>query len=201
MNYFLRIAEYLFHPLWVPTAGVALYFWVTPRYITTDVIWPRLAIILTLTFIIPVLAFYLLKSLGMISSFEAENVKERRIPLLLQVVLFFAVVKIVFQNYYFPELYYFFVAGVYSALTALLMVIFRVKASLHMMGVAALTMFLIALSIHFKINTLGLIALSFFIIGWVASSRLYTLSHTPLELILGFLIGFIPQFLMVNYWL
>jgi membrane-associated phospholipid phosphatase len=201
MSNFLKIAAYLFHPLWVPTFGVMLYFWITPRYITADVIWVRVLIVFTLTCMIPLLAFLMLRSMGYIKSLEAEEVKERRIPLLIQVFVFFAVVKIVFENYTFPELYYFFIAGIYSALTALLLVIFKVKASLHMMGVAALSMFLIALSIHFKINLLGLIALSFFAIGWVGSSRLYTEAHTPSELIMGFVIGFLPQLIMVNYWL
>ena len=201
MDAFLKIAAYIFHPLWVATIGVGLYFWVTPRYLTSDMVWSKMVVVFILTFLIPVLFYFLLKALNLISSVYVENVKERRIPLVLQFGLFFLIIKIVFEPYFYPELHYFFVAGLYSTLTALILVLFSFKVSLHMMGVAALSMFLIALSIHFKINTLGLIAISFFIVGWVASSRLYTKSHTPIELIFGFVVGFIPQLILVNFWL
>ena len=51
----------------------------------------------------------------------------------------------VFTKYHNPELYYFFVAIAVSSLTALILVIFNFKASLHQMGIAGVTMFLILL--------------------------------------------------------
>ena len=69
------------------------------------------------------------------------------------------------------------------------------------MGVAGLTMFLIALGIHFKVNVLLAISLFFIANGWVATSRLHTKSHTPIELIGGFFIGVLPQLVMINFWL
>lgn len=110
-------------------------------------------------------------------------------------------IKMVFEPYHYPELYYFFVATLISAICAFVLVLVKFKVSLHMIGIAGVTMFLIALSIHFKINTLVLISILFLVNGWVASSRLHTLSHTPVELIFGFLIGLVPQLILVNYWL
>jgi len=69
------------------------------------------------------------------------------------------------------------------------------------MGIAGLTMFLIALSIHFKVNMLLWIGFFFFSNGWVASSRLHTESHTYPELIVGFFVGLIPQLILVSFWL
>ncbi len=68
------------------------------------------------------------------------------------------------------------------------------------MGIAGVTMFLIALSIHFTENYLFEISLFFLINGWVASSRLETKSHSISELIIGLIVGVFPQFIILNYW-
>jgi len=69
------------------------------------------------------------------------------------------------------------------------------------MGIAGVTMFIIALSVHFKVNMLVWIGLFFLANGWVASSRLHTNAHTYPELIMGFFVGLIPQLLLLNFWL
>ena len=46
-----------------------------------------------------------------------------------------------------------------------------------------------------------IIALFFFFNGWVASSRLFTRSHTFPELTMGLLVGVIPQLTVMNMWL
>ena len=107
----------------------------------------------------------------------------------------------VFGPFDSPELYYFFVGILFSTITALLMVFFRFKISLHQMGIAGVTMFLIALSVHFIVNALLGIGVFFIINGWVASSRLHTKSHIYPELIVGFFIGLLPQLILLNFWL
>lgn len=201
MNFFFKIAAWLFHPLLMPLLGVAIYFRVTPRFIIPEMMYSKLLVVFILTFLIPVLLFFLLKTLGVINSIHLKEVRERRLPLMLQCFLFIIVIKMVFEPYHYPELYYFFVATLISAICAFVLVLVKFKVSLHMIGIAGVTMFLIALSIHFKINTLVLISILFLVNGWVASSRLHTLSHTPVELIFGFLIGLVPQLILVNYWL
>ncbi len=201
MNGFLKIGAWLFHPLLMPLFGVAIYFRVTPRFIILEMMYSKLLVVFILTFLIPVLLFFLLKTLGIINSIHLKEVSERRLPLMLQCLLFVIVIKMVFEPYHYPELYYFFVATLISATSAFVLVLVKFKVSLHMIGIAGVTMFLIALSIHFKINTLVSISILFLLNGWVASSRLHTKSHTPVELIFGFLLGFIPQLILVNYWL
>jgi hypothetical protein len=77
----------------------------------------------------------------------------------------------------------------------------KFKVSLHQMGLAGVTMFLIALSIHFKVNLLFGIGAFFFFNGWIASSRLHTKSHNYIELIIGFFLGVLPQIIVLNLWL
>lgn len=201
MKHFLRIGAYLLHPLLMPLLGALIYFVITPRFIDSEIIRAKLFAIVIITLVVPIVLFILLKNMGWISSLELRDVKERKIPLMLQCLLLLLIIKLVFDPYDSPEMYFFFVGVLFSTISALLLVIFKVKVSLHQMGIAGVTMFIIALSVHFKVNMLVWIGLVALANGWVASSRLHTNSHTYPELILGFFVGLIPQFLMLNFWL
>lgn len=201
MKSFLRLGAYLFHPLLMPFLGTVLYFIVTPRYMDDDMIQSKVIAVVIITFLIPVVIFFLLKNIGWITTSELEDVNERKIPLMLQSVLFLLITKLLFDPYQSPELYYFFVGILFSSITALFLVIFKVKASLHQIGIAGVTMFVIAMSIHFQVNLLIWVGLLCIANGWVASSRLSTNSHSMVELILGFFIGVMPQLLLISYWL
>ncbi len=201
MTRFLRIGAFVLHPLLMPLLGAVVYYVITPRFIDAGIIRAKLFAIAIITLFVPIVIFFLLKNLRLIKSMELADVNERKIPLMLQCVLVLLIVKKVYSPYDSPEMYFFFVGILFSSITALLLVIFKLKVSLHQMGIAGVTMFVIALSVHFKVNMLFWIGLFIFGNGWVASSRLSTRSHTYPELIVGFFIGFIPQLLMLNFWL
>ncbi|MDA9804179.1 hypothetical protein N9B77_05605 [Flavobacteriaceae bacterium] len=201
MNYFLQSASFIFHPLLMPLVGVGLYFKLTPKFIEPEIIIIKTYSIIIITILIPLISFFLLKNSGLVKSINLKEVQERKYPLMIQIILIFIIITRVFTKYHHPELYYFFIAVAVSSLVALILVIVNFKVSLHQMGIAGVTMFLIALSIHFTENYLFEISLFFLINGWVASSRLETKSHSISELIIGFIVGVFPQFIMLNYWL
>ena len=200
MNYFLQSASFIFHPLLMPLVSVGLYFKLTPKFIEPEIIIIKTYATIIITIIIPLISFFLLKNLRLVKSINLKEVKERKYPLMIQIILIFIIITRVFTKYQNPELYYFFIAVAVSSLAALILVIINFKVSLHQMGIAGVTMFLIALSIHFTENYLFEISLFFLINGWVASSRLETKSHSISELIIGFIVGIFPQFIMLNYW-
>lgn len=70
-----------------------------------------------------------------------------------------------------------------------------------MIAAGGVLMFFIAISVHYNINIIGSIALIFIISGAVATSRLHLNAHNSLELIIGLMVGIIPQLILVNYWL
>ena len=201
MNIFLRIGAYLFHPLLMPLLGAIIYFIVTPRFVERDLVFAKLTAVCIISFLIPLVTYFLLKNLHIVSSIQLEDVKERKVPLMLQCMLLLLIIKMVFNPYDSPELYYFFVAVLFSAIAALILVFFKQKISLHQMAIAGVTMFVIGLSVHFKVNLLVWIIILFFANGWVASSRLHTRSHTPAELTMGLFLGVIPQLVLLNFWL
>lgn len=201
MRFFLRIASYLFHPLLISLLGLMFYYLISPRYFEPELIRAKCYAVIIITILIPLITFFLLKNLRVVSSIHLREVGERKFPLMIQILLLLVIIKMVFNLYYSPELYYFFVSVLFSTIAALLLVIFGFKVSLHQMGIAGLTMFIIALSVHFNKNILIEIGFLFFANGWVASSRLETKSHTIPELIVGLFLGVIPQLVMLNFWL
>lgn len=201
MNLFLKTASYLFHPLLMPLLGSALYFSISPRFLEPDLVQAKLIAIAIITLFIPIVVFFLLKNLGVVESIHLKEVKERKYPLMIQCALVLLIIKMVFDPYESPEMYYFFVGVLFSAFSSLIIVLFNFKVSLHQIGVAGILMFLIGLSVHFKINLLLTIGFFIFVNGWVASSRLNSEAHNYVELSIGFLVGVLPQLILFNFWL
>lgn len=131
----------------------------------------------------------------------APLISERKIPMVIQCFLIIALVRngITLERY--PELHFFLLGGLVSTLIALLMLFANIKASIHMMGISALTLFVFGLSLHFKTPYTFSIAFLVATNGFVASSRLEMKAHTIKELIIGLLLGFIPQMLLLYLWL
>lgn len=201
MKLFLKAASYIFHPLLMPLLGAVIYFSVTPRYVEPEMVRAKFLAIAIITIFIPIVIFFLLKNLRVVDTIYLKEVKERKFPLMIQCILLLLIIKMVFDPYEDREIYYYFVGILFSAFSALIMVFFKQKVSLHQMGVAGVLMFLVGLSAHFKINLLVSISFFLFVNGWVASSRLNNDSHTYPELGIGFVLGAIPQLILFNLWL
>ncbi|MBT8393925.1 MAG: hypothetical protein HKO81_02255 [Flavobacteriaceae bacterium] len=201
MNYILRIISFIFHPLLMPLLAVTFYFSKAPRYIPDPIIKGKILSLFILTILLPILLFYLLKSIRLTESIYLENVKHRIIPLILNCfITILILIKIVSPNE-FLELYFFFVGVLLSTITCLILALISFKASIHMIASGGVLMFFIALSIHFSINISGSIAIMCLIVGAIATSRLHLKAHTQNELLIGLLIGVIPQLILLNYWL
>ncbi len=197
----LKSISFVFHPLIMPLLGVIFYFSKSPRFIPKEVIQAKLISLFILTVILPILLYFLLKTLGKVQSIYLKSTKERVFPLMLNCIVVLLVLQRILTPNQIIELYYFFVGVLISNLACLILTLFKFKASIHMIAVSGLFMFFIALSIHFNININGTLALMSIIVGAVATSRLHLNAHTNIELIFGFFIGMLPQLILVNYWL
>jgi len=201
MKWFLTAVSYIFHPLFVPIGGTLLYFVVTPKYSPLELQSGNILPIFILTVIIPIISFLILKNLGLIHSIFVENIKERKYPLYISIVLLLMVFFKVIPNSYTIELFYYFLGLISASFACLILLFANFKTSMHMMGMGSLLMFLVALSIHFEINiTLAVSALTL-LTGLVASSRLYLKAHTKIELLIGLLVGVVSQLLTLKFWL
>jgi len=201
MSAFIRSISYIFHPLLMPFIGVVFFFSKSPRHLPENVVKAKLIALFLLSIVLPILIFYLLKSLKQVKSIYLQSTKERIIPLLLNCVIIGYLSFTVFPANEFIELYYFFIGIIFSSLTCLILAILKFKASIHMIASTGILMFFIALSIHYSINIIGTIALLFVLIGAIATSRLHMNAHSAAELVVGVFVGIIPQLIMLKFWL
>lgn len=185
----------------MPLLGVIFYFSKTPRFIPDPVMKAKVFSVTILTIILPVLLYFLLKTIKKVESLELKTSKERIIPLILSTFIMVLILNRVLTYDEIPELYYFYLGILFSTLSCLFLAFLKFKASIHMIGSAGFFMFAVALSIHFKININGTIALMCIIIGAIATSRLHLKAHNTAELLIGFFVGLLPQMVLLNYWL
>lgn len=197
----LKSVSFVFHPLIMPLLGVIFYFSKTPRFIPDNIIYAKVFSTIILTFILPILLFFLLKTINKVDSIYLRSTRERVIPLLLNCVIIMLIIWRVFTPSEIQELYYFFVGILCSTLTCLILAVFKIKASIHMIAASGFFMFAVAIGIHFKININGTIALMMIILGAIATSRLHLKAHTNSELIIGLFTGLFPQLILLQFWL
>lgn len=201
MGRFLHAISYIFHPLLIPIAGTLAYFAVAPTYISLEQQSGNILPIFILTVIIPIIFFFILKNIGVVHSVFAVTIKERSYALTINIVLFLMIVLKVIPQNYIDELYFFFVGLIAGHVAALLLIFLKFKASIHMLCMASLLLYLIGLSIHFEINLTLALGLLVLLTGLVATSRLYMKAHNWVELVMGFVIGGFSQLLTLKFWL
>lgn len=201
MKKILPFFSYFFHPIFIPLLGTLFYVLLDGLYFTLPQYLILFLQIIIITILLPIAFFYLLKTLGKIDSIMLSDVSQRKIPLLLQILLFVILTQKSITLERFPTLYFFFVGGMLSTIFAFFLLYGKIKASIHMIGISSLTVFIIGLSIHNQINTINTVTFFVIVNGLVASSRLEMNAHTNRELFIGFLCGVIPQSLLLLLWL
>ena len=201
MKKILPFFSYLFHPIFIPILGTLFYIYFFPNYYTVLQYTLVVVQVIIITFFLPLSFFYLLRTFGKVDTIMLSETSQRKLPLLVQIILTYILIQKSITIERFPELYFFFFAGICSTLIAFILVFVNCKASIHMIALSALTFFVIALSISQQQNEVVLICSLFIISGLVATSRLEMKAHTLKELILGFAIGVIPQVALWYLWL
>ncbi|WP_290698794.1 hypothetical protein [Lacinutrix sp.] len=185
----------------MPLLGVVFYFSKSPRFIPQEAIEAKIISLSILTIILPILLYFLLKTIGKTESIYLKTTKERIVPLSLNIIISILIIIRVLPSNQIIELYYFFIGILISTIICLVLAILKFKASIHMIAIAGVLMFAIGISLHFGKNLNGSLALFCIIAGAIATSRLHLKAHTNIELIFGFCIGLFPQLLVLPYWL
>ncbi|WP_431157347.1 hypothetical protein [Winogradskyella poriferorum] len=157
--------------------------------------------IVILTIILPILLFFLLKTVNKVDTIYLKTTKERVLPLLINSIIVALILYRVMTFNEIEELFYFFVGILLSNLICLILALSKIKASIHMIAASGFFMFATTIGIHFKININGTIALMMIILGAIATSRLHLKAHTNQELIIGLFTGLVPQLFLMNFWL
>lgn len=201
MKKILPIFSYIFHPLFTPIQACIFYFLFHDGDYSikqiTSVFW-QISII---TIMIPMALYYLLRFTGKADSIMIADLEQRKIPLIFQSFLIILLLRKSITLEYYPELHFFFIGALFSTLFALGLLYLKFKTSLHMLAISALTVFVFGLNIHLQMGCIYLVPFLLLMNGFVASSRLVMQAHVPNELIIGVLVGSIPQILFLFLWL
>ena len=197
----LPIFSYIFHPIFIPIIGTVFYIHYTTNFYNNEPYFLLLFQVVIITFLLPLSFFYLLQNFGKVDSLMLSDLSQRKIPLLMQMALTFILINKSVTVDRFPELFFFFLGGIGSTFIAFTLIYARIKASIHMIAISALSFFVIGLSIHNELNIVYPIATLFFISGIIATSRLYMKAHTIEELLIGYVTGILPQIVLWTIWL
>ena len=201
MKKVLPFFSYFFHPLFVPLFGVLFYLKFDTYSNDYDQNLFFLIRFSIFTIVIPICFHLMLLFIGKVDSMMMPHINERKIPLLFQFFLFLILILTEVPLDFSPELFYFFLSGLLSTTIAFILLFYKIKASIHLIGMISLTCFVIGLSCHTQINAIYLIMVLLLISACVAASRLVMKAHTPKELFIGCILGAIPQLLLSFFWL
>jgi hypothetical protein len=181
--------------------GTLFYFLISTFYYTTQQKYLVLLQIGVVTILIPIAFFSFLRTFDKLDTAMAPDLSQRKIPLIFQGMILYLLLSNTIKESILPELHYFLLGGLISTILLFLLVFLKIKASIHLVGISSLTVFVGALSLHFEVNVIYSFAVLVLLNGLVATSRLELKAHTYKEIIFGFFTGSLPQLILTYYWL
>ena len=196
-----KIISSLFHPLIMPIIGLLIIF-NTDSYINYTIPMELkkavLLLVVTSTFIIPLLISVLLLNRNMINSLEMETQKERIIPYAFTII-FYVFTLYMLKRAPIPPIIFNFVVGATLSVILAFLINIKWKISAHMIGLGGLVGALICISIILEIYITPYIILALLIAGLVGSSRLILKAHTQMQIYAGFAVGVVCQVIVLYY--
>ncbi|AMO20164.1 hypothetical protein [Flavobacterium columnare] len=189
MKQIFSLYSYIFHPLFISFYTILFHTSFSSEFNNSNNYIYKAFII---TIFIPLIIFYLLIRIKKIENSMINNVKERKIPLTLQLVLYSIIIFSLINPEKNPELLDYFLASSISTLIALYFATLNKKISLHMLSIVSTSLW-IGLNYTKVSSHILLIIILTTLISCVAISRLVMKAHTPIELVLGSIIGAFPQ--------
>ncbi len=195
---FAKIISYIFHPLIMPTIGIWLVLNTNTyiSYATSDPTkWFTTLVIFMSTFMLPALiAAYLLYA-GLISSFHMPTSEERRLPFLLTAIIYYFTyyaikqLPIIVSEFSLPSIIYVIILGATFSILLALIINFKWKISVHMIGIGGLVGTLIGVSLRYSSDFKSIICTALIIAGFIGFSRLKLKAHRLSQVYAGFLLG------------
>ena len=186
----------ILHPTVLPTVGAFLYFIFVTQTFEKRLQLIVLGLIFVLTYIVPILLLFFLKNFGFIKDFQVSTIKERRVPVIFMILILYFLGNTIIQIPMIRNLGILFYGTSLSLICIYVLFSIKLKSSLHLVSMGNMLGFFLIMTNVNNLSILFIIILLIFLSGILASSRLYLKAHTPIELLIGFFLGFISQFLL-----
>jgi hypothetical protein len=157
-------------------------------------------IILSLfTIVLPILTAIILKQLRVIDSIYMKTTEERKWPFVFTLVWYYMAFQLL-AKLYIPQSFLLLMLGAISAIGLSLIITLRWKVSIHMLGIGGLIGAIIGMSHRFQFDHSNLIMLLLIFAGLIGFARLKTHSHNYRQVYVGFLLGFLVEWISVLYF-
>ena len=190
---FYKFISVLLHPIVIPTIGILLFLLLNPNPMGLQRQYVLISIVFFATYIIPITALVILKALGTIESYQVHSIKERKIPLIIMLVIFSILGRLFYNIADFKELGILFYGTDLALAVVYFLFLLKIKTSIHILSMSSVIAFVLIFTTINSISALPIIAILFALTGILASARLHLKAHTPLEIYLGFALGFCSQ--------
>lgn len=201
----------IFHPLFMVAYMLIVFMLVNPYlFISNDTKATGLLVIsiLTLSIFFPMVCIALMKMIGLISSFNMEDSKERVGPLIATGLFYIWLYLNIKDNTIIPDIFTHFLLGSIIALFISFFFNNFTKISLHSVAIAGMCTSLLMLKFVFGyneflltirsfgsylVNVDFLIIIGILLTGIIGTSRLFLKAHTNEQIYGGYFVGFFSQ--------
>jgi hypothetical protein len=202
MMKFAQFISVLAHPLFMPSYAFSLLMYTNPyiNMMISDSTKNIVIIILSLfTIVLPILTAIILKQLRVIDSIYMKTTEERKWPFVFTLVWYYMAFQLL-AKLYIPQSFLLLMLGAISAIGLSLIITLRWKVSIHMLGIGGLIGAIIGISHRFQFDHSNLIMLLLIFAGLIGFARLKTHSHNYRQVYVGFLLGFLVEWISVLYF-
>ena len=193
---FHKFISTILHPIVLPTLGVFLYFVFVSQSFEKRLQLIVLGLVFVLTYVVPVLLLLFLKNFGFIKDFQVSTIKERRFPVIFMILLLYFLGNTIIQIPTIRNLGILFYGTSLSLICIYILFSVKLKSSLHLVSMGNMIGFFLIMTNINSLSMLPIIILLVLLSGILASSRLYLKAHTPVELLIGFSLGIVCQFIL-----
>ncbi|MDG2193720.1 MAG: hypothetical protein P8K77_02470 [Polaribacter sp.] len=193
---FYKLISTLLHPIVIPTLGTLLFLSITPHVISIKKQYMLLAIVFVATYVIPLTALLVLKTIGVINSFKVTTIKEQKTLLFALLSVFYILGSFFYSVPVFEELGLLFYGTTMAIVVVYFLFFINIKTSLHIVSISSIVGFFLIFGNLYSISILPIIGVLIFLTGVLASAQLHLKAHTPLEIYFGFFVGVFCQFIL-----
>ena len=193
---FHKFISTILHPIVIPTIGVMLYFLIIPVNFSSNQKFSVLSSVFIFTYLVPLLILVIFKQLKIIKSYKTESIGERKLPVILMIVLFYLLGNTMARTGNLMDLSLLFYATSIGLLFIYILFYFNIKTSIHLISLGIPAGFFLILGNNYNQSFLLVIITIFILSGFLASARLHLKAHNHKEIYIGFFLGLlIPIFL------
>jgi membrane-associated phospholipid phosphatase len=161
--------------------------------------WQIVAPVILFSFVVPAILIFLLYRRGVISDLSLKVRRERIYPYLIT-LLSCSAMFVIYYRMHMPKWFIMLIAASVVIMVIAILVTLVWKISAHMFGIGGLIGGAMAVSYFVERSNPYYMFMGLFIIaGLVGTSRLILMRHTFLQVVVGFLLGFVVSFLFV-WW-